>query len=52
MEQVSVTVAADGSEEEGVVGKKASVGVFYGFREVINVTKEEERAENSSLGDS
>ena len=53
MEGYIVLLVVDGVVDDGVVGKTFYSSVVLNIvREVINVDKEEERAENTSLGDS
>ena len=53
MEGYRVLLVVDGVVDDGVVGKKFDSWIVLNIvREVINVDKEEERAENTSLGDS
>ena len=48
-----VLLVVDGVVDDGLVGKKFNSWIVLNIvREVINVDKEEERAENTSLGDS
>ena len=53
MEGILVLLVGDGVVNDGVVGKKFYSRVVLNIiREVVNIDKEENRAENTSLGDS